>query len=425
MKSRVLLVGFLPLILGACATSTSHAVTALPTPLPPRVSVDEQSAALRQDLASAYDQIVARSTGEIKPTVVDADAALSIEIPDHRTIRGAVKYFSGDLHDKIQASLDRSAQFKPMIDKVLDEYKLPRALAYLPVIESAYSPTLTSRAGAHGVWQFMPSTAAEYGLRLDWWVDDRANPEKATRAAAKYLRDLYNQFHDWPLALAAYNAGPGRVSRALTENNVTSFWELCDKAALPKETRGYVPTFFATILIASDPPSYGFQLHDGVIPEVKRVSVDGPLSLDYVAEVADIDSTELRKLNPELRRGLIPPGSNQIIVPSRCAETIASRATTLRYEDTKMSVASFTMRPGDTLNGLARAIGVDPADILKMNGLATNRISAGDALYLPVKQTELSTRLQARQAPADGYYTVVEGDICTRLPNASASRSRS
>ncbi|MEO8217329.1 MAG: LysM peptidoglycan-binding domain-containing protein [Acidobacteriota bacterium] len=410
MTRNGLLIGFLPLILGACASATPARPANPATQKIAQPAAPDPSAALRQDLASAYDQIVARSSGEVKPVVVDADAALSIDIPDHRTIRGAVKYFSGDLHEKIQASLDRSAQFKPMIDKVLDEYKLPRALAYLPVIESAYSPTLTSRSGAHGVWQFMPSTAAEYGLRLDWWVDDRANPEKSTRAAARYLRDLYNHFQDWPLALAAYNAGPGRVSRALTTNNVTTFWELCDKAALPKETRGYVPTFFATILIASDPPSYGFQLHEAPLAAVQRVAVEGPLSLDYLADVAEVDASELRQLNPELRRGLIPPGLNQIVVPAACASTILSKASTLRYEDTKIAVASFTFRPGDTLDGIARAIGIQADEILKMNGLASSRIAAGDSIYLPLKQTDLSNRLQARQAPTDGYYTVTAGD---------------
>src|SRR5207248_753290 len=156
------------------------------------------------------------------------------------SIRGAVSLFATEMKPSIQESLLRSAKYRPLIDKVLDDAKLPRGLAYLPVIESAYLPTLTSRAGAHGIWQFMAETAREYGLRVDWWVDERADPERSTRAAAAYLRDLYRQFNDWPLTLAAYNCGPGRVRRTLNEANATSFWQLLEAAALPKETRGNV-----------------------------------------------------------------------------------------------------------------------------------------------------------------------------------------
>ena len=168
--------------------------------------------------------------------------------------------FSSTLKSDIQTYLTRSARYKKMIERTLTEAGLPKGLAYLPVIESGYSMTMTSRAGARGMWQFMSDTAREYGLRVDWWVDERADPERSTRAAATYLRDLYRQFNDWPLALAAYNAGPGRIRRAMESTGATTFWELLDEAAVPKETRGYVPTFFATLTIASDPTTYGFRL---------------------------------------------------------------------------------------------------------------------------------------------------------------------
>src|SRR5262249_20524899 len=187
---------------------------------------------------------------------------------------------------------------------------------YLPVIESAYLPGLTSRAGARGIWQFMSETADDYGLRVDWWVDERADPERSTRAAAAYLRDLYKQFQDWPLALAAYNAGPTRIRRALDDQGATTFWELLEAAAIPKETRGYVPTFFATLMIASDPSTYGFQL--GQQPtangQPSAVNVEGPVSLRFIADVAGIDEKTLRELNPALRRGVAPPGKGAIRV---------------------------------------------------------------------------------------------------------------
>ena len=170
------------------------------------------------------------------------------------------------------------------------------------MIESAYVPTLTSRAGAHGIWQFMPETAREYGLRVDWWVDERADPERSTRAAAAYLKDLYRQFNDWPLALAAYNAGPGRIRRAMQSTGAVTFWELLENEAVPKETRGYVPTFFATLTIASDPSTYGFQLGTPIDFDRSAVEIEGPLSLRYLASVAHVDEALLRDLNPALRQ---------------------------------------------------------------------------------------------------------------------------
>ncbi len=414
MRNRLLLMA-VALYAVACASS-APAPKAVPAvaaaPATPRVSAQVDADELRKELESVYAQILTRSTDKIPPTapVVDLEAAASIPIPEHRTINSAVRLFSVDMKDSIQASLIRSGRYRKLIDKALAEQKLPKGLAYLPVIESAYMPTLTSRVGAHGIWQFMPDTAREYGLRVDWWVDERADPQLSTRAAAKYLKDLHRMFGDWSLALAAYNCGPGRVRRTLTEAGVSSFWELLDAGLLPKETRGYVPTFYATLLIASDPETYGFTLGKVQEHDEKHIDLRGPLSLAYLAEVTGVDEDLLKEMNPALRRGVVPPGRTPVRVPSKAAETLLARADSLRQEDAYVKFCTFQLRNGDSLGRLARAIGTKEETLLAMNNLdANDRVGAGDSIYLPVRARELSTLL-AHSENDEIYYAVKKGD---------------
>jgi len=409
---NTLFVTVLALYSVACATSTPppspSPIPQSPTPTAHALDIDQ----FRHDLEEAYTKILAHSDKPAPETpVVDIEAAASIPIPQHRTIDSALRLFTVDMKDSIQQSLLRSGRYRELIDKALADQKLPKGLAYLPVIESAYMTTLTSSAGAHGIWQFMPETAREYGLRVDWWVDERADPDRSTRAAAAYLRDLYRMFDDWALALAAYNCGPNRVRRSLDDNGVTTFWELLDLSALPKETRGYVPTFFATLLIASDPDTYGFALgKPEPRPDDKRVEVHGPVSLAYVAEVTGIDQDVLRAMNPALRRGIIPPGRASVRVPAGVAETLTARADTLREDDAYVKVCTYTLKSGDSVKRLARAIGSKPETLLAMNGLGSaNEVGRGDTLYLPVRGRELGALL-ANSNNRQFYYAVKKGD---------------
>lgn len=395
----------------ACATT---APPPLPTPVPqpsPVVSPRSSDAAhLRAELEQAFDEIVAREGKPVAAPQVDVEAAVSIPIPKHRTINGAVNLFTTRMRDDIQTSLIRSARYKKMIEAALAEYRLPKGLAYLPVIESSYMPALTSRAGAHGIWQFMPETAREYGLRVDWWVDERADPEKSAHAAAAYLNDLYREFNDWSLVLAAYNAGPGRVRRAMTSTGATTFWELLEWGAVPKETRGYVPTFYATLLIATDPDTYGFRLGTPEEIDEKQIVVEGPLSLAYLAEVAGVDRDLLREMNPALRRALLPPGRTAVRLPARAAQIVAPRAATLKREDANVAICTFTLHERDTLKRLARAIGTSTDTIMAMNSLqSAHAVGEGDSIYLPVRARELGALL-AHYNDADAYYKVCKGD---------------
>lgn len=399
-QGRLTLAAF-ALLANACAT-TSPA----PRVTPPPQTVPASPSGIVHDLHSTREAMVARATA-IGAPLADVESAASLPIPQHRTIDSAVGLFSTRLKDSIQESLFRSARYKPMIDRVLAEHHLPRALAYLPVIESAYMPTLTSRAGARGIWQFMPDTAREYGLRVDWWVDERADPERATRAAAVFLKDLYRQFNDWSLVLAAYNSGGGRVRRALNATSTTTFWELLERTALPAETRGYVPTFYATILIVSDPATYGFQLREPVErDDLQRVEIDGPVSLSHVADVAGVGEETLRELNPAFRRGITPPGKATIILPARGASNVEAVAATMKLDDANIAVCSFALRDGDNLHRLALSIGTDLDTLLAMNHLrSADAVRRGDSVYLPVRARELGALLAGEQ-----YYSVLKGD---------------
>jgi len=413
MIARRLTIAGLSLLLAACATNS---MPPAPRPAPAPVAAVSPAAMLHGDVAEfnealegVHTFILEREAETAAGLIADYEAATSIEIPDHPTVFGALNLFSTDLKPKIQASLDRSTRYRAMIDAILDENELPRALAYLPVIESGYIVSNVSRVGAYGMWQFMPATARDYGLRVDWWVDERADPERSTRAAARYLKDLHAKFADWPLALASYNAGPGRVSRSLAANGAESFWELSAKSALPRETRGYVPTFFATLMIVSEPEAHGFQLCEPVeqVDDSVEVAVPGPVSLRFVAETAGVDERVIRELNPMLRRGVTPPGTINVRLPKQAARRVAESASSLRGDDPYLRVAHYTVRKGDNLKSLSRKLGSEPHTISAMNG-GIGKLRTGTTIWVPVSQTELSTSLS--QKPKSKYHTVKKGD---------------
>jgi len=404
-KARLLATCTSALLCAACATA--------PHPVEdrrPRLSSSD-AADFNKALNDSYASIVARETKPIAAIPpADIDAGISMDIPNEAAVHSAVRLFTNELRNDIQTYLTKSAKYKRMIEKVLAENHLPKGLAYLPVIESGYSTTMTSRSGARGVWQFMSDTAREYGLRVDWWVDERCDPERSTRAAAQYLQDLYRQFNDWPLVLAAYNAGPGRIRRTITNSGASSFWQIAD--IVPKETKGYVPTFYATLVIAGDPSSYGFRLGSEQNVDAKSLELEGPVSLKYVASVANVDEDVLRDLNPVYRRGVLPPGRSTIRVPAKAADAVVAHASTLKNEDPDLAVCTYTLRDGDSVKRLARSLGVSTDTILAMNDIRGAR--EGDTIYLPVRARDLSTALNAEAV----YYAVRKGDTLYSIARA-------
>ena len=206
----------------------------------------------------------------------------------------------------VEAGLRRQGRYKDMISRVLKEEGVPQDLIYLAQAESAFQPLALSRAGARGMWQFVAYRGQQYGLRRTWWIDERQDPEKATRAAAQHLRDLYGLFGDWYLAMAAYNCGPGNVQKGIERTGYADFWELYRRNVLPKETKNYVPIILALTLIAKDAAHYGVQVDPETPVTTDVVKPGRAIDLRLVAETIDVDVETLRGLNPPLLRLATP-----------------------------------------------------------------------------------------------------------------------
>jgi membrane-bound lytic murein transglycosylase D len=345
------------------------------------------------------------ATAELK-SAVESDLETTghdIPIPLNQRVLAYIGLFQGRLHDFIEEGMRRGSRYLPMIQGVFRAEGLPLDLAYVPLVESAFKPSALSRTKAKGVWQFMTGTAIENGLRRDWYIDERSDPEKATLAAAKYLRTLCNLFNgDWHLALASYNGGPGRLQRAVKSGRSDDFWQLAAKPRLlPRETREYVPMILAAIVIARNPAQYGFEFETETAPSYERVTLPRPVDLRRVAEWTETTIDEIQTLNPELRRWTTPVRDTQYelkvpvgtsgVVKSRLEESASIDLATLKF---------YTVKKGDTLAAIARKLNVGKTDLADANYLpSTARVAAGQKLMVPHEATVLMTARAERGVP--------------------------
>ena len=288
-----------------------------------------------------------------------------------------------------------------MIQDTFRAEGLPLDLAYIPLIESAFKPSALSRASARGVWQFMRGTALENGLKADWYLDERADAEKATLAAAKYLKTLHRIFEDWHLAMASYNGGPGRVKRALTRSQKNDFWQLSATTRyLPRETRDYVPMILAAVIIAKNPTQYGFDISPMVLPVSESVTAPPALDLRRVAEWAGVAVDDIQKLNPEFRRWTTPvkAGSYSIRVPLGTADRVREGLAAAAPGQLN-AMQWHTVKKGETLATIAKKLRVNRTDLAEANYLKMNsRVNVGAKLIIPRMP---SSALLARASSAD------------------------
>lgn len=329
--------------------------------------------------------------------------AHDVQIPLNERVLGYVELFQGRLREWIQDGLRRGARYLPMIQNVFRAEGLPLDLAYVPLIESAFRPNAVSKAKAKGVWQFMTGTALEHGLKRDWYVDERSDPEKATRAAAKYLRTLSRLFEgDWHLALASYNGGPGRVQRAMKRTNLSDFWSLADRPkVLPRETREYVPMILAAIVIARNPAQYGFDVGSDTVPAHDTVRLPGPVDLRRIAEWTGASVSVIQELNPELRRWTTPVNypDYEVKVPEGKGAALEERLAEMRSADL-VSLKWYTVRKGENLATIARKLRVKRQDLADANYLSLkSSVRPGQNLVIPVEPTRLLAGQPARPEP--------------------------
>jgi membrane-bound lytic murein transglycosylase D len=327
-----------------------------------------------------------------------------IPIPLNQRVLSYIELFQGRLHDFIEEGMKRGSKYLPMIQNVFRAEGLPLDLAYVPLIESAFKPNALSRTKAKGVWQFMAGTGLENGLRRDWYIDERSDPEKATVAAAKYLRTLSKIFGgDWHLALASYNGGPGRMQRALKTARVDNFWTLTDKSRiLPRETREYVPMILAAIVIARNPSQYGFDFEAESAAAFDKVTLPRPVDLRRVAEWTDSSIDEIQALNPELRRWTTPvrDANYELKVPAGTADVVSARLADAPAGDLA-SLKFYTVKRGDTLALIARKLHVSKADLAEANYIpVAGRVSPGQKLMVPNEAGVLMAARTDRSVPA-------------------------
>jgi membrane-bound lytic murein transglycosylase D len=301
------------------------------------------------------------------------------------SVENHLEYFKTRGREVFQRWLDRSGRYIPAMKDIFREKNLPEDLVYVAMIESGFNPYAVSWAKAVGPWQFMPATGKLYGLRIDWWIDERKDPIKSTYAAAEHLRDLHNLFGSWPLALASYNAGAGKVQRAVLRTRSDDFWDLKASRYIRKETKNYVPKYMAATIIAKNPESYGFTTATYEPFNFDVVMIGESTDLRLAAQCAECTYEEIKELNPELRRWVTPPHSDKyaLRIPSGKKDIFLANFAAVPPEQ-KIKWERHEVKKGETISTLAKIYNTTPEAIRDINGLRKNRIAPGKHLLIPL-----------------------------------------
>lgn len=376
------------------------------------------------DPETLEDSLVLDGEGQVPPEneglTVDSDGIGSdFPLVENEKVQYYIDYFSGPGHKVFTRWLERSGRYMEMIQEVFAAEGLPLDLGYLAMIESGFNDRAYSSAHASGPWQFIESTGEVYGLNNDWWRDERRDPVKSTQAAARHLRDLYEMFEgDWYLAVAAYNAGAGKMQRAVKMYGTRDFWEISHGDYLATETKNYVPKLLAAIQVAKNPEGHGFSDINYRTPMAfDTFTLPSSTDIEVIADLAGLTTQAVKELNPELKRWCTPPETDnyELRLPVGSRAEFATKFAQLPKEQ-RASYARHQLKKGDTLLALARRYNTRVDDIVSLNQIKNPRsLSVGTELILPLQAGagKLPAELQpiARKAAAKPKsYKVRSGD---------------
>lgn len=307
----------------------------------------------------------------------------------HPAVDHFLDYYSDQSPEIVARSLTRALPHLPMIRQTLDEAGVPAEIAYLPIVESHFKVSARSQAGATGIWQFMRATGQRYGLRIDGCVDERRDPIRSTEAAARYLAELRDRFEDWHLALAAYNAGEGKIGRIMRDHGVDDYWTMVERQLLPRETAQFVPRFLAAAAVAkhADAGSSAQGYSRSRVNDTAMVRVRDPISLKTVADLAGVDRQVVRVLNPALACDRVPRGGYRVHLPS---EAVGAFRTAYASLDARALAAAdgttHRVRRGESPGSIARRYGVSVRTLMRANGIRNPRqLKVNTTLRIPRK----------------------------------------
>jgi len=351
-----------------------------------KIEFEQEAEELLEDLTQFEESVLGDSSGlTLLDSQVDS-AFTTIPLHMNQRVELAIKYFQTRGREVFVRWLERSGKYEPIIKEILAEYQLPEELFYLAMIESGFNPRAHSYARAAGLWQFISATGKYYGLRNNWWFDERRDPLLATKAAAEHLTDLYHRFDDWHLAMAGYNCNPKKVESQIRRYNTRDFWKL---KRLPRQTRNYVPTFIAATIIAQNPKKYGFYVEKLQPVNFDTVLISECVDLDVIAGCVDTSFQAIKDLNPAILRWCTPPGIENFVLnlPQGSRDKFKKNFASIT-DDQKRNYVRHKVQRGETLSTIAQKYGTSITIIKSQNNIRGTMIRTGQYLVIPVPKNK-------------------------------------